>query len=131
MALLAGRAGATTPALVVEHPVVWTARIVDSAQAPSGQSVVVVATATIPHGWHVYSLTQPSGGPFRMTMVIGPAALARLSGRIRGPAAIVADDPNFGIQTETYEGVATFQLPVTIGPADAKAVRQLDVDCRL
>ena len=111
LALLIGFAGAAPAHGQQEHPIVWSAHLDGAPRVSPGATIVIVASAAIPPGWHVYSLTQAAGGPIRMTMTVGPADVARLGGSISAPRPITADDPNFGMQTETYEDSATFHVP--------------------
>jgi len=127
-AALVAALAAAAPIHAQQHPVVWTSQVDGAARARPGDTLKVRVSATIPPGWHVYSLTQAPGGPVRMTLgIAGPADVARLAGQIHGTVPIVADDPNFGIQTETYEGAASFSVPVAILPTAAIGSRRVDV----
>lgn len=66
----------------------------------------------------MYSVTQGGGGPIptRITMGEGPFTL----GSISGPKPKVKMDPNFGINTESYSGSASFTVGFTVN-ADAPA----------
>jgi DsbC/DsbD-like thiol-disulfide interchange protein len=50
-----------------EKPVSVAARI---APAESGQPPRLIVTATIKPGWHIYSITQPLGGPLPAKIAI-------------------------------------------------------------
>jgi thiol:disulfide interchange protein DsbD len=96
-----------------EHPIkADLSRVGSSTVAPGGKFTVKLR-AVIPPGWHLYSLTQPPGGPIPSTIDVGPAAF-KLGGSIDGPVPTSAPDPNFGITSETYEDSAVFRLPISV-----------------
>ena len=43
-------------------------------------------------------------------------ATFRLAGKITGPEPEMANDPNFGIMTETYTDSAVFSIPAVSSP---------------
>src|SRR4051812_40153892 len=63
-------------------------------------------------GWHVYSLTQLTGGPTPMSVTVAPPY--QLAGGITAPSPVKAKDNNFGIDTETYSGAQSFRFAVEI-----------------
>ncbi len=67
---------------------------------------------TVTGGWHVYSLSQTSGGPTAMTVKVSPPY--EIAGEITGPPVEKAHDPNFGIITETYSGEQIFRVPLKL-----------------
>jgi thiol:disulfide interchange protein len=66
--------------------------------------------------WHLYSITQGPGGPIATKIGVEPGTVFRVAGRIRGTEPYVANDPNFGIMTETYTDSAVFSIPVASAP---------------
>jgi len=70
--------------------------------------------ARIVPGWHLYSLTQPPGGP-RPTLIeiIGESPF-RLAGPIGRAAPDTIPDAVFGIMSEVYDDSVTFHLPLAI-----------------
>jgi thiol:disulfide interchange protein len=66
--------------------------------------------------WHVYSITQGPGGPLKTQINVGPPASFRLIGRVTGTEPDIANDPNFGIMTETYSDSAIFSIPASSMP---------------
>jgi hypothetical protein len=67
---------------------------------------------TVTGGWHVYSLSQTKGGPTAMTVKVSPPY--EIAGEITGPPVEKAQDPNFGIITETYSGEQIFRVPLKL-----------------
>jgi thiol:disulfide interchange protein DsbD len=93
-------------------PVTWTGAVAPGRVAPGGQ-VSVALTATIDAGWHLYSTTQPPGGPVPTRIgVASPGFL--FDGTLGFPKPSVHPDPNFGINVETYEKSVTFTVPVRV-----------------
>ena len=89
---------------------------VTPATVPAGGKGVAKITASIGAGWHMYSITQGAGGPIPTRITLDGGAFAL--GRISGTKPAVKLDPNFGINTESYSGSATFNVPFTVN-ADA------------
>jgi DsbC/DsbD-like thiol-disulfide interchange protein len=101
--------------LAAIKPVTWTGAVVP-ARVERGGLVNVRLTATIDTGWHLYSTTQPPGGPVptRITVQSPPFVLA---GAVLFPKPTVHPDPNFQINVETYESAVTFVIPVRVDAA--------------
>jgi thiol:disulfide interchange protein len=111
-----------------EHPITEVIRAPASGiDARPGERFTVMLAVNIPNTgktWHLYSITQGPGGPIRTQINVGPPAYFRLVGRVTGTAPAIADDPNFGIVTETYTDSAIFSIPASSTPA-ATGTRRL------
>ena len=106
-------AGGGVPAQ--ENPVAWSAKVAAKAiRAGAGFDVTITGVAE--EEWHVYSVTQGPGGPVPTTIAVAPP-FSR-DGAIRGTEPVTAYDPNFEIQTETYDGTFTLMVPLRLA-ADA------------
>jgi DsbC/DsbD-like thiol-disulfide interchange protein len=101
-------------ASVSNRPVTWSVRPDSSAKNPDGTLRGVILRAAITPGWHVYSLTQSSGGPVAMKVHLDPSPPFTLSPIIAAPQPERAFDKNFGIETETYAGAPEFRIPVDV-----------------
>jgi len=104
-------------AAVSEQPdkiVTWSATLVSGHSASGKKTGTVVLTARIQPGWHLYSISQPAGGPIATQIVIPADQGFRQSGPVTGPKPDVKFDPNFGMNAETYSHSAQFQVPVEI-----------------
>ncbi len=110
--LLALAAVTAAPLAAQEHPISWTI-VRPPASVTQGAVVKVALRATIPQGWHLYSITQGPGGPVPTTITTAAGAAVAITGTIRSPDPDIAEDKNFGILTETYTDSATFTVPVT------------------
>jgi thiol:disulfide interchange protein DsbD len=109
LALLALRAG-------TQDPVHWRAEAT-SRRPDAGGTFDVAVTAAIDDEWHLYSVTQGPGGPIPTSVTVRGGQPFSRGGPIRGPEPATGFDPNFGIQTETYEGSVTLVVPVRVAAA--------------
>ncbi|MFN7944984.1 MAG: cytochrome c biogenesis protein CcdA [Blastocatellia bacterium] len=90
--------------------VAWSGKL-DKAQVKPGEKAKLVLTAKIDPGWHLYSLTQPP--PPRATKIaLADGAPFVMDGSPQQSKPVKAYDPNFQIDTETFENSATFTVPV-------------------
>ena len=90
---------------------------------------LVVTIPSAPTVWHLYSITQGPGGPIPTTITVGPASTFRLAGKIEGTPPEIADDPNFGIMTETHTDSVSYRIPVIPSPS-ANGTKQLVIALR-
>jgi thiol:disulfide interchange protein DsbD len=112
-----------------EHPAQWNATSSGKA-LHAGEKFSVKLSATISSGWHMYSITQPSGGPTTTVITVPTAQPFRLDGQITGPPSHVAYDANFEMNTETYEDSAVFAVPVAVASGASAGNQKLTVDVR-
>ncbi|HZS05966.1 MAG TPA: cytochrome c biogenesis protein CcdA [Blastocatellia bacterium] len=88
----------------------WSGKA-DKSQVRPGEAAKLLLTAKIEPNWHMYSLTQPP--PPRATKIaLAEGSAFTLDGAPKQPAPIVAYDPNFEINTQTFENSVTFTVPV-------------------
>src|ERR1700693_459870 len=103
----------TTDAALSLRPVKWS---VVGGSSPrdivSGRTVPLTLQANIAKGWHIYSLTQKSGGPIPLRLELLGAADVLVRGVIKAPTPERVFDKNFGIETELYSGTPRFTIPV-------------------
>ena len=116
-----------------EHPISSQLNIGPAGIATKpGSKFEVKLEVTIPSEpvvWHLYSITQPPGGPIATTITVGPSSVFRLAGPIQGSAPEIALDPNFGINTETHADSVTYRIPIIASPS-ASGTKQLVVAMR-
>ncbi|HYO81966.1 MAG TPA: cytochrome c biogenesis protein CcdA, partial [Bryobacteraceae bacterium] len=88
------------------NPVKWTVTP-ESASVSPGGLVPLKFRATIDSGWHIYSLTNPEGGPTPTTIKVIPPhpAVARL--RLYSQKPHTKYDANFQMNVEALEGDVT------------------------
>ncbi len=110
---------AVTASAQLQNPINLSAKL-DPNPAKAGQTAKVTITAKIDPGWHLYSLTQPSGGPRPTRVTIDETGPFKADGKATQPKPKVAADPNFSIpgqppfMTETFENEAVFSLPIKV-----------------
>src|ERR1044071_4773385 len=75
----------TSNAQADEKHIQWTARL-EPADARAGESAQIVLTAKLDHGWHVYSLTTPDGGPLKTTISLKPGSALKAEDKPVQPA---------------------------------------------
>src|SRR5579863_607728 len=91
-------------------PAKWSLELQPAAAAP-GSKIRARLQAKIEPGWHLYSLTTPAGGPNPTTVHLADNA-AVASFRVFEPPPKRALDPNFNLDTETYEGEPVFLIEI-------------------
>ena len=88
----------------------WTLTL-DRAKAPPGGSVLAQFTGKIEPGWHLYSPTTPKGGPNPdHGHPGGQPAVADV--KVFQPKPERKFDPNFQLDTETFQNEVTFLLRI-------------------
>ncbi len=74
-------------------------------------------TAEIAPGWHVYSLTQPPGGPTKTKIELNDSTQFKLIGQFRSqpePTERVDDQAWVGLTIEEQEGQVTWYAPIEL-----------------
>lgn len=112
--------GAQTP-----PPVRWSVRGPAAGIRAGGHGDVTVV-AEIPAGWHVYSLTQPEGGPSALTIRLADDQRATIAGAPRGPKPRVDKQSAFDVPVELYDsGRAEFTVPIRLTAAASGHIQTL------
>ena len=96
--------------------------------ADSTTLVELQLQVTVTVGWHVYSLTQDTGGPNPMSVKVEPPY--EIAGEITGPPPVKFQDPNFGIEAETYSGEQIFKVPLKLAKSSSIAPPPIEVKIR-
>src|SRR5579864_1267325 len=95
-----------------QDPVQWTLSF-DAKSAQPGSHVLARFTGKIDSGWHLYSLTTPKGGPNPTT--VGLADNPAVAGfKVYQPKPERKFDPNFQLDTETYQDEVAILLDIEI-----------------
>jgi thiol:disulfide interchange protein DsbD len=110
----------------MESPVHWSATSPGRPVKP-GEVFEVKIEASIDGEWHLYSATQPPGGPnpTRFSLLSGDPF--QIAGLIRQTPPTTQFDANFGIQTEFFSTGADFWIPLKA----AAGAKPGDYDARL
>jgi len=91
-------------------PAKWSLELQPAAAAP-GSKILARLQAKIEPGWHLYSLTTPRGGPIPTTIRLDDNTAVEAF-RVFEPPPKRAFDPNFNLDTETYEGDPAFLIEI-------------------
>lgn len=108
------------------NPIQWSLSL-EPSTAPPGARVLARLQARLEPGWHLYSLSTPRP-PIATTISLAPGAAARL--QVYAPAPKRKFDPNFGVETETYDGDTEFLLAVDLQPDAAAGDAELTAQVR-
>lgn len=112
-----------------QDPVEWSAHGPAKALNRSERFSVAV-TAVIAAGWHIYSFTQPAGGPITSQATVPANQPFSAAGAINGPPPDKAHDPNFEMETETYQGSIDFTMPIVVRPNAPPGTQNVAIDFR-
>lgn len=82
---------------------------VQPAKAAPGSTILLKLAAKLAEPWHMYSMTTPKGGPIVTTIGLADSPLVA-SSEIYAQPAVRKFDPNFNLDTETYDKQATFWI---------------------
>ncbi len=85
--------------------------------ATDTRAAVLTVTAEIEPGYHIYSLTQPKGGPLRTTIKLSPSDKYRVIGPWQSfpkPHSRIDHKTWGGLTIEEHENKVTFFLPIAI-----------------
>ncbi len=108
-AILALALAATPP-----DPVEWKLSDGPVRSLKAGARFTVKLAGKVQPGWHMYSMKSLVGGPVPTRIWINDAQPFLLAGTIRADAPMLAQDPSFNMEVETYEGEASFLLPLRV-----------------
>ena len=112
LALIGLLAALALPALALPKYVKWTAKLAQT-DPRAGEGTQIVLTANIAKTWHIYSLTQPDGGPTRTTLKILSGAVKAVGNPVQ-PTPHKEKDSILKIDLESFDGTVAFGIPVTI-----------------
>jgi len=117
------------PAQAANQRVVWTGTATPTATSPGARLSITLA-ATMDPGWHIYAITQRSGGPTPLRLLVAKGQPFVLAGNIKSPAPEVKFDPNFGIEVQMLDSRAEFVLPIAVTADAAAGKHTLTVEAR-
>ena len=121
-----------TPPLAaqVENPVRWSLALQGPKTVAAGSTVTLALTATVDEGWHLYSTTQPPGGPVATRITVAEGGPFELLTSPVGPAPRIAFDPNFSMETEFYDADVVFDVSVRVSETAPPGPYELVVNAR-
>jgi len=104
----------------------WTLTLDPAAAAP-GSKVLARLEARLDPGWHMYSMTSAGAIPTTVKLATN-AAVGKV--RIFQAPPKKAFDPNFNLDTETYEGSAIFLLELQLKPDAVAGASDVSAEVR-
>lgn len=99
-------------------------------KAAAGSSFEAVLQARIDEGWHLYSMTQPPGGPIPTSISVEKDPVFKQAGSVQQPPVHKWFDQNFEIETEYLEGDVDFRIPVKISHSASPGKQTIAVKVR-
>src|SRR3954469_10667522 len=108
-------------------PVQWTFEPQTAPVAPSGKFTGKL-TAKIDPTWHMYSVSTPKGGGLPTIIKIDDPAVADL--KVYQPKPDKKFDPNFGVDTERYEGEVVFLVEAELAKTATPGALEVPVSIR-
>jgi len=115
----------STALLAQDQHVTWTVTA-EPAKAAPGSKILLRVNGKIEDDWHLYSMSTRGAMPTRFTVT--GAAVDTM--RPLQPKPNVAHDPNFEVDTESYEKEVTFLLEVAIKKDAPAGTADLAIDAR-
>ena len=112
-----------------ENAVTWSA-LGPVEVVHQGQKFTAKVSARISPGWHIYSITQAPGGPVPTTIMLPGKQPFTLDGFVIGPLPHSGYDPNFQIQTDTYEKTLSFKVPLMAANTVQSGTNSAAIDVR-
>jgi DsbC/DsbD-like thiol-disulfide interchange protein len=105
---------AVSSAQVSNETVQWTASVISTSPVKHGSNATLELSAEVREGWHVYALTQPTGGPTALRITLDQNEVAQVAGAPSGTAPERKHDPSFDLETESYTHAFALRLPVYV-----------------
>jgi thiol:disulfide interchange protein/DsbC/DsbD-like thiol-disulfide interchange protein len=125
---LSGLEGATAAS---DQPVTLSSQFTPAtAQRPA----VLMITADVASGWHVYSLTQPPGGPTKTKIELAPDSPAKLLGPFQAtpaPTTRIDQEAWVGLTIEEHDGRVTWYAPIELNADANSATAQVTGEVRM
>jgi hypothetical protein len=97
----------------------WSANATKS----TGNSAVVVLSASVQDGWHVYALSQPPGGPTPLKISVPAGAPYEIEKPVQETKVTRHNDPNFKMETLYYLNAINFHVAMKkVGAVSAETI---------
>ncbi len=89
----------------IQNPVEWTA----TSKKIADKTYEVHITATIDHGWHIYSQTTPDGGPIPTSITFTKNPLVIVEGKAKEVGKLEKHhEPLFGVDVKQFSNTVDF-----------------------
>ncbi len=92
--------------------------------ANADRPAVLMVTADLQPGWHIYSLTQPKGGPQRTQVLLADSDQFKLAGSFASfpePHSFIDQEAFIGVEVQEHTSQVTWYVPIEITPSVSPA----------
>ena len=118
--------------VAAQNPVKWKLETTPSGDVAANAKIEATIKAEIEAPWKLYSIDQPSGGPFATKINITEGSPFKIDGIITTLKPTVKEDPNFIVDnkpllTRTFSPTAEFYVPVSILRSGTTSELSIDV----
>jgi hypothetical protein len=96
------------------QPVQWSSAASPKGPVRPGSKIAIELSAEIQDGWHVYGLTQVSGGPTPLRVSLDENGTAQIAGAASGTASVKKHDSSFDLDTEVYIHLFSIHFPLQV-----------------
>jgi DsbC/DsbD-like thiol-disulfide interchange protein len=110
--------------------VAWTVSAAPADGAKAASALTLTLHAQVKDGWHVYGLTQLSGGPTPLLVSLEPNAIAAAGGAPVGSPPVKVHDPSFDLDTQIYSHAFTVALPARVAARPVTGRQVIPVSVR-
>jgi Disulphide bond corrector protein DsbC len=117
-------------AQVPMQPVQWAGSAIPKMPAGQGSTIEIELSAEVQEGWHVYGLTQASGGPSPLRVTLDENGVVQRLSVKPGTAPIKKHDPSFDLETEFYPGSFSLDLQTQVKQQAAEGNQSIPVSIR-
>jgi thiol:disulfide interchange protein len=133
---LSGGAGAFDPLASISAALGSPVRVDARIESAADKSPVLVVTATLDEGWHLYSVDQKPGGPQPTKIVVAADSPIVPAGAFKPDVPperrTIRDVPGWnGLVVEEHSGTVTWRVPLARNPAGSAAELKGSVSLQL
>lgn len=112
-------------------PIKWEIKLKSANKShKKGEQFKAALTAEIEAGWHLYALEEIPNGPRPTRISLPDEQPFILAGEIEQPVPIIKFDENFGVETQFYDGSATFVLPIKVASNANAGITKMVIQTR-
>ncbi len=113
------------------NPIRWSVKDAGPKKPlPAGSSFSLQILAHITPGWHLYSTSQPEGGPIPTRVWLAEGQVFQPAKELQFPVPHKMFDKNFEMDVEYYEESPTFTLFLKVAPKTPPGKHTLVVQAR-
>ena len=96
------------------QPVQWSGSAKPETSLKQGSKIAIELSGEVQGGWHVYGLSQVSGGPTPLRVTIDENEIIHSTGPVSGSPPVKKHDPSLDLETESYTGSFALHLPAQV-----------------